>query len=219
MRRLAVFARSPVPGRVKSRLSPALPARLATALYAGLLADTFLAAGAARVDERWACWADDPGPAPSRTLSRTQRGSDLGERLRNTFEELLPAEVDRALIIGSDTPPLTTAHLDEAFTALEIHDLVVGPTQDGGYWCIGLKRTAPELFRDIPWSTREVLSRTLVRAHGAGLSVATVSTLEDLDTALDLAMLVGALAAGRPACGPNARAALQAMGILSASLD
>ena len=217
MRRLAMFARSPVPGRVKSRLSPALPAWLAAALYSGLLADTFRAAGAARADERWACWADEPGPAPNGILSRTQRGSDLGERLRNTFAELLSGEADRVLIVGSDTPPLTAAHIDDAFTALETADAVLGPTVDGGYWCIGLRRPAPDLFRDIPWSTREVLTRTLVRAHGAGLDVATVTTLEDLDTPHDLALLVGAIAAGEPACGPNARAALRAMGMLPAS--
>jgi rSAM/selenodomain-associated transferase 1 len=217
MRRLAVFARSPVPGRVKSRLSPALPARCAAALYAGLLADTFRVAAGARADERWASWADEPGPAPGGILARTQRGEDLGERLRNTFEDLLRNETDRALVVGSDTPALEAADLDRAFAALETHDVVVGPTLDGGYWCIGLGRSAPELFRDIPWSTRDVLTRTLVRAHGAGLRVATVSMLADLDTPHDLALLLGAIAAGEPACGPSARAALHALGMLPAA--
>jgi len=217
MRRLAVFARSPVPGRVKSRLTPALPARLAAALYSGLLADTFLAAAGAAADERWVCWADEPGPAPGGFRSRTQRGDDLGERLRNAFEALLAADADRALIVGSDTPALTPAHLEEAFAALATHDVVLGPSDDGGYWCIGLGRAAPELFRDIPWSTRDVLTRTLVRAHGAGLRVATVRTLADLDTPHDLALLLGAIAAGVPACGPSTRAELHAMGMLPAA--
>jgi hypothetical protein len=219
MRRLEVFARSPLPGRVKSRLSPALPARLAAALYSGLLADTFLAAAGARVDERWACWADEPAPAPGGFRSRAQRGGDLGERLRNAFEELLPLEADRALILGSDTPSLTPAHLEEAFVALESHDVVLGPTTDGGYWCVGLGRPVPALFRDIPWSTREVLTRTLVRAHGEGLRVATVATLPDLDTPHDLALLVAGIAAGEPACGANARAALRAMGMIPAAFE
>lgn len=218
MRRSAVFARSPVPGRVKSRLSPALPARLAAALYSGLLADTFGAVDGAPADERWACWADEAGPAPGGFRSHVQRGADLGGRLLNAFEELLSHDADRALVVGSDTPALTPAHLEEAFAALETHDVVVGPTFDGGYWCIGLGRAAPELFRDIPWSTRDVLTRTLVRAHGAGLGVATVSTLADLDTPHDLALLLGAIAAGEPACGPGARAALHAMGMLPAAL-
>lgn len=218
MRRLAVFARSPVPGRVKTRLSPALPAPMAAALYGGLLADTFAAAGAARVDERWACWADEPGPAPGGFLERTQQGGSLGERLQHAVGRLLTADGDRALILGSDTPPLTGAHIEEAFAALDLLDLVLGPTLDGGYWCIGLKCAVPELFRDIPWSTREVLTRTLVRAQGAGLGVATVATLGDLDTPEDLALLMGALAAGEPACGRHARAALLAMGMLPSRL-
>jgi rSAM/selenodomain-associated transferase 1 len=214
MQRLAVFARSPVPGQVKSRLSPALPAHLAAALYSGLLADTFAAALGAEPDEGTVYWADEPGTPPAGLKACTQRAGDLGERLRHAFEELLTGVEDRALILGSDTPALTSAHVRTAFAALETCDVVLGPTVDGGYWCVGLKRPAPELFRDIPWSTREVLTRTLVRAHGSGLRVATIATLDDLDTPLDLALLVGALAAGTAACGPYARDALRAMGML-----
>lgn len=214
MRRLAVFARSPVPGQVKTRLSPALPAVLAAKLYGAMLTDTLLAATACEADERWVLWADAPGDTPARFNASRQCGADLGARLRQAFDDLLPGTYDRALVIGSDTPPLTAAHLDEAFEALDQHDVVLGPTLDGGYWCIGLRRTAPTLFDDIPWSTREVLTRTLVRAHSAELRATTVATLEDLDTPQDVAMLTGALAAGLPACGTHARAALSAMGML-----
>ncbi len=113
----------------------------------------------------------------------------------------------------SDTPSLTAAHLDTAFAALEQHDVVVGPTLDGGYWGLGLRAPAASLFHDIPWSTREVLVRTLVRAHSAVLRVTTVDTLEDVDTPHDLALLVGALAAGREAAGVHTSAALMAMGL------
>ena len=222
MRRLAVFARAPEPGRVKSRLSPALPPALAARLYAGLLEDTFVAAAGCTVDERHVYWADEAGAAASGFHARLQRGTDLGDRLRAGFGELLLGAGDRALVIGSDTPALTAAHIDEAFAALDQHGVVLGPTVDGGYWCIGLKRAAPTLFEDIPWSTHEVLTRTLVRAHEAGLRASTVATLDDLDTPHDLALLIGALAGvaltgGAPACGSNARAALGAMGFLPAA--
>ncbi|HEY6196162.1 MAG TPA: TIGR04282 family arsenosugar biosynthesis glycosyltransferase, partial [Candidatus Eisenbacteria bacterium] len=190
MRRLAVFARSPAPGRVKSRLSPALPERLAAALYAGLLADAFAAASAAAVDERLVYWADESGATPAGFLARRQPNGDLGERLQHAFAELLPGASDRALVIGSDTPPLTAAHIDGALAALETHDAVLGPTRDGGYWCVGLRRPAPELFAGIPWSTPDVFTRTLARAHAAGLGVATAATLDDLDTPGDVACLV-----------------------------
>ena len=214
MRRLAVFARSPVAGHVKTRLSPALPVQLAAQLYAGMLADTFTAMTAATADERHVFWADDPGDAPRGFQPHTQHGAGLDDRLRHAFDVLLPGTYDSALVIGSDAPPLTAVHIDDAFEALEQHDVVLGPTVDGGYWCIGLRRTSPTLFDDIPWSTREVLTRTLVRAHSAGLRAATVATLEDIDTPHGVAMLAGALAAGLPACGTATRAALVAFGLL-----
>lgn len=210
---LCLFARDPAPGRVKTRLTPALPAPLAARLYAGFLADTWAAATACTVATRRVVhWADTPGTAPAGFDSARQQGADLGERLAHAFEVEL-ALAGPVLLIGSDTPSLTAGHLDAAFAALEHHDVVVGPTLDGGYWGLGLRSPAATLFHDIPWSTREVLVRTLVRAHSAGLRVTTVDTLEDVDTPHDLALLVGALAAGRGAAGGHTRAALTAMGL------
>jgi rSAM/selenodomain-associated transferase 1 len=217
MRRLAVFARAPVPGRVKSRLSPALPARLAALLYAGLLGDTFTAGEGCPADERWAYWADEPGPAPESFRGRAQHGEGLGERLGCAFDELLLTSMDHALVLGSDTPALTRSHLGAAFDALESHDVVLGPTPDGGYWCIGLNRSAPRLFQDIPWSTDQVLACTTERARELDLSVAHLAKLHDLDTPHDLARLLGQLAGGADGCGANAHAALRAMGLLPAS--
>lgn len=210
---LCLFARNPQPGRVKSRLSPALPAPLAARLYAGLLGDTFAAALACtRATRRVVHWADEPGEAPAGFAASRQRGDDLGARITSAFDEEL-ALGGPVLLVGSDTPSLTAAHLDTAFAALDSHDVVVGPTLDGGYWGIGLHANAPSLFTDVPWSTREVLVRTLVRAHSAGLRVATVDTLEDVDTPHDLALLVGACAAGRRAAGAHTRAALADLGL------
>src|SRR5206468_9547807 len=125
---------------------PALPEPMAAELYAGLLADAFAAARDSAAGERLSYWADDPGAAPAGFLVRRQRGGDLGERLRSAFAELLRDESDRALVIGSDTPRLTAAQIDQALAALESHDAVLGPARDGGYWCVGLRRPAPELF-------------------------------------------------------------------------
>lgn len=214
MRTLAVFARAPRPGRVKTRLSPALPAPLAATLYGAVLADTFATVLACPADRRVACWADDPSDVPDGIESATQHGDGLGERLQGAFETLDDRARGAVIVLGSDTPGLRASHLAEAFAALEHHDVVVGPTVDGGYWGLGLRGPAPSLFHDIPWSTREVLTRTLVRAHAAGLRVATVATLEDLDTPHDLALLVGSQAARHDAWGPRARAALAGMGLL-----
>ncbi len=214
MRRVALFARAPLPGLVKTRLSPALPAPLAAAVYAGLLADAVRAMAEAHAEERLVYWAGSAGAVPRVVVSRRQRGEGLGERLAAAFDDLLAAPGDTALVLGSDTPALTSAHVDEACEALDRHDVVLGPTGDGGYWCVGLARGAPELFGDIPWSTDRALATTLARAREAGLSVALVSPLDDLDTPRDLARLVGSLAAGRAGCGANTRAALVAAGLV-----
>ena len=214
---LAVFARNPAVGRVKTRLSPALPAPLAATLYTGLLADTVAAASACTgATTRVLCWADAPGATPAGFTAYAQRGEELGARLAEAFDTWLPAD-GPMLLIGSDTPSLTAAHLDAAFAALATHDVVVGPTIDGGYWGIGLRAPAPWLFVDIPWSTREVLVRTLVRAHAAERRVTTVETLADLDTPHDLALLLGALAADAAAAGAHTRAALTSLGLVPPS--
>jgi len=214
MQRVALFARAPLGSGVKTRLQPALPGRLALDLYAASLADSLTAVAACPAGERFVYWADAHGPARDSIAPRRQRGDDLGARLSAAFEELLEAPPDHALIVGSDAPALRAAHLAEAFAALEAHDVVLGPALDGGYWCVGLRRAAPEIFRDIPWSTDRVLAVTLERARAAGLRVATAATLQDLDTPADLARLVGALAAhDELACGPSMRAALEALGL------
>jgi hypothetical protein len=119
------------------------------------------------------------------------------------------------VIVGSDCPAQQAAALDAAFAALETHDAVVGPARDGGYWLLGLARSAPELLRDMPWSTDAVCATTLARAAALGLRVARLETLADLDTPADLAALVGECARGRAdACGPHTREALRGMGLL-----
>jgi len=195
MRRLGLFARRPAAGAVKTRLSPALPPAQAAALYRALLEDTFAAMLHSRADQRLVFWADEPGDAPPDFIARTQSGGDLGQRLSAAFDDLLFAKGDHALVLGSDTAALTPAHLAEALRLLDRHDVVLGPSPDGGYWCVGLTARTPELFEGIPWSTPAVLERTLERAREAVRSVALIAPLEDLDTPADLARLVGLRAA------------------------
>ena len=218
MRRLALFARPPLPGRAKTRLSPALPAAHAAALAAAMLRDATAALGACRADERSVWWAERPAagsPALAPGLdSHEQSGADLGERLAGAFTTLLDGPGTQALVAGSDTPALTAGHLERALALLAAHDVVLGPAMDGGYWCVGLSRPVPGLFEQVPWSTAEVLRVTLERARGRGLAVGLADPLDDVDTPADLARLVGALAAERSACGPALRAELGRLGLV-----
>lgn len=188
---MAVFARPAVPGRVKTRLSPSLPADLATRLYAAMLADTLETASRAQAERRAIYWSEalsaDPPPGFE---AREQRGAELGARLAAAFEELLAAPGDRAVIVGADCPDLAVAGFAGAFRALEDHDVALGPARDGGYWLIGLRRPAPALFEGVAWSSDRVLDQTRERAAGAGLTVATLEVLEDLDTPGDLVRLI-----------------------------
>ncbi|HEY2954109.1 MAG TPA: TIGR04282 family arsenosugar biosynthesis glycosyltransferase [Candidatus Eisenbacteria bacterium] len=220
MRRIALFARWPRAGEVKTRLSPALPAALACDLHRAMLEDALALAGRATSGERLLYWADAPaardGFAPPPGFGvRDQRGVDLGERLERAFGDLLKESGDRAVILGGDCPALEAPALDQAFDALERHDLVLGPAGDGGYYLVGLARKAPELFRGIEWSTPRVLDQTLARAGRAGLTVHRLGALDDLDTPADLVRWIALRAAGG---GPGAPLeldrVLQAMGLL-----
>jgi rSAM/selenodomain-associated transferase 1 len=269
MRRLALFARHPEIGKVKTRLSPALPPAAACTLYRGMLADAIEAVrGSTLAEERFVYWAeaggadaaggnapwmetgkaDDAGGRTSGTKaahasdasdstlsngetsaraqadgasssgadlpSRLQSAGDLGARLAAALGELLVDQTDRAVILGADCPALDARVLDEAFARLEHAPLVLAPARDGGYALIGLGRQAPALFGGIEWSTDRVLDQTLARAREAGLEVAVLGTLEDVDTAEDLCALVARAVTPGAVVGAHTREALRSLGLL-----
>jgi len=220
MLRLALFARWPVAGLVKTRLSPALPAPLACDLYRAMLEDALVLAAEAEAGERFLYWAGAPSArdgfaTPKGFHVRDQQGEDLGERLERAFDDLLAAPADRAVILGADCPALEAGTLSAAFDALDSHDAVLGPARDGGYYLVGLGRSAPELFRDVEWSTARVLDQTLAHAAKAGLNTALLPALDDLDTPEDLLRWLAIRAGGGGPGAPGALdEALRAMGLL-----
>jgi uncharacterized protein len=183
---VAVFARWPEPGRVKTRLSPALPPELACDLHRAMLEDALSVALAAPASRRSVYWEGAPSPGAGRVPpgfeQRTQVGADLGERLAHAFAELLDDPACHAVVIGADCPDLEARVVEQALEALRRSDVVIGPAIDGGYYLIGLAHPAPELFAGIAWSTPRVLAQTLERTAAAGRSVEQLQPLEDLDT-------------------------------------
>ncbi len=152
---VAVFAKVPVPGRVKTRLQPALGADRACALYRAMLHDTLdkLAQTSFAV-ELWVAG----GMGPRRGLPTfAQRGSDLGERMAGAFAAML-GRADAALIVGSDVPTLPLRCLHAAAAHLRRGDAVLGPASDGGYYLIGA-REVPS-FEAVRWSTCHALADT-----------------------------------------------------------
>jgi uncharacterized protein len=190
-RAVAVFAKAPVPGTVKTRLAgrldPAAAARLQQTL-------TTLALKRARAlpDVRVELWIDGPLDHPFLLRSvrdlgisiQPQRGEDLGSRMAHAIEAML-AHSSRALVIGTDCPAQRTADLEAAFAALDKADAVVQPAEDGGYVLIGMKRCHAELFRAVPWGTDQVMPTTRARAASAGIQLAELPLSWDLDRPAD----------------------------------
>ncbi|GAA2494713.1 TIGR04282 family arsenosugar biosynthesis glycosyltransferase [Streptomyces gobitricini] len=192
---ILIMAKPPRPGTVKTRLHPLLgPARCA-ALQAELIRHTIELA-TAHTPRRYLAYAPDVGgdatavPAGVRFL--LQRGEDLGQRLAAAVTDAFADGARPLLVVGTDAPTLTGDHLTAAFTALESHDVALGPALDGGYYLIGMREPHTSLFSLGPdvWSTDRVLAATRALARGEGLSVALLRPLRDLDTPEDAAALL-----------------------------
>jgi hypothetical protein len=197
---LVMVAKAPRAGEVKTRLHGALGPVGATELYRCFLRDTFAIMEAAR-DARptlslGLCYTPAGEERAFDRLGRdgslllAQRGADLGQRLRHCFEDLFAAGYDSVAIMNSDSPTLPSAYLLAAFDHLKGEEMVVlGPTTDGGYYLIGMRRLHPQLFERITWSTARVLAETRERAREAGLEVILLPEWFDVDTPEELARL------------------------------
>jgi rSAM/selenodomain-associated transferase 1 len=187
---LAVIAKAPVPGRVKTRLCPPCTPAQAAALAEASLRDTLAAMRAATSGARAIVLAGAPGAwhdGDERVVC--QRGEGLDERLAAAFEDL----GGPAVVVGMDTPQVTAAHLRRALRALRRHDAVLGPARDGGYWCIGLAdpARAAAALRGVPMSAEHTLAAQRARLSELGLRVGSVDELHDVDTYADAVEVAG----------------------------
>jgi rSAM/selenodomain-associated transferase 1 len=218
MNRVGIFAKPPVEGQVKTRLTPSIPPGIAADLQLCMVLDAIQTAQAARAGPVALYWASDSGKGGfadhlEEMEIRHQRGADLGERLASAFDELL-ADADRAVVIGSDCPDLSPALVREALAALAEADLVLGPARDGGYYLIGLRRPSPGLFQGIAWSTSRVLAETLARAERLGLRTRCLEMLDDLDTPDDLVRFIARRSVTEVTTGEGTEAVLRQIGLL-----
>lgn len=183
---LIVFLKAPRPGAVKTRLAQKLGADGACAAYRRLV-ETLLK----RLDPLHGVelrFTPDDAQVEIAPWLRTgwrakgQGGGDLGRRLQTAFAEAFAAGAQRVVIIGSDCPEVNAADIQEAWRELRKFDVVVGPAVDGGYWLIGLRQPAPELFEGITWSSETVLAETMQRAKAGRRSIQVLRILTDVDT-------------------------------------
>ncbi len=186
--RILVFLKYPEPGRVKTRLAADLGAEEAARFYRGCVEcvleelrttsyEVTLCYHADWSEQRFRDWLG------SDYLYRPQSRGDLGQRLAGAFAAFPD---DRCLALGTDCPQLPGKRYGQAFEALKPGRVVIGPSRDGGYYLLGLERPSPELFEDIPWSTDQVLARTLERAEKARRTPLLLAPERDIDQEADL---------------------------------
>ncbi len=193
---IVVLAKSPSPGRVKTRMCPPLAPAAAAAVAEALLLDTVDAARAtgatiwcAVAGER-SCVAALLGPGVDLI---SQRGRDLSERLAAAQADAFAAGARRVLLLGADCPTADSDYLRTAFARLEDTEVVVGPAHDGGYVLLAASAPSPGLFDEIDMGTEAVLRQTLAAAAVMDIPVHVLPLRHDLDTVTDL---VAAFASG-----------------------
>jgi len=189
---LAILAKAPVAGSVKTRLIPALGAEGAAALHARLIERTVATACAAGVGPVTLWVTAAPHPCFTALASRfpialaAQPEGDLGARMLAACE----AAAGPAIVIGTDCPALTPSHLREAADVLRAGtDVVLIPAEDGGYVLIGSRRPQPRLFDEMTWSTDQVMAQTRRRLADRGITWRELASLWDVDRPEDLARL------------------------------
>lgn len=198
--RLIIFGRYPTAGKAKTRLIPLLGPTGAALLHRQLVRITVETARRLRTRRSITTELRFTG-ASQRDMAmlfgrdliyREQGPGDLGQRLRVAVAETISSGVGKVILVGTDCPMLDAERLDQAFSALDDHDVVIGPALDGGYYLIGVKSDHPELFSDIAWGGSEVLAQTLDACCRLGLRHILLPTLSDVDTPDDLILWASA---------------------------
>ncbi len=181
---LIVFIRKPELGKVKTRLAATIGQEAALEAYKELLEITRLAATIVNADRH--LWYDGElvmhdSWSPTDFRKFLQPDGNLGYKLEIAFTEAL-ADHQKVLVVGSDCPFISDSIINSAFDSLDEHDIALGPTEDGGYYLLGMKCMNAQLFKDISWSTEIVFEQTLQKIRDLQLKVALLPSLYDIDT-------------------------------------
>lgn len=115
-----------------------------------------------------------------------QKGMNIGEKIQNAFQIICNKSSGKTIVIGTDLPDFTAELINNCFTLLDKFDAVIGPSNDGGYYLLGLKNYFPQIFQNIPWSTNAVLKTTLQILQKNKIKTKIIDELIDIDTELDL---------------------------------
>jgi len=194
---LIIFAREPVPGRVKTRLARKIGDQAAAELYAAMTKDVLDTVTGLTDVRRLLFWTAENYGIPAANAFPgfevfAQQGVSLGDRMFDAFTRAFQGGLKTCCIIGTDSPDLPQRYIGKAFELLDRGDIdvVFGPAEDGGYYLLGLKQACNGFFELIPWGTPRVLDDSLERARHLGLRTALLPKWYDIDTQEDLLCLV-----------------------------
>ncbi|MFQ5569426.1 MAG: TIGR04282 family arsenosugar biosynthesis glycosyltransferase [Rhodothermales bacterium] len=195
---ILVFAKRPVPGAVKTRLTALLTEEEAAGLYEAFLRDALKQYTALDADVR--LYLGPPADlhsfdlAPAGVVVREQQGAGLGERMKRAFVESFAAGYERLVVIGTDHPSLPTGFIEQAFAALsEPGSICIGPCDDGGFYLMGMNDFYPQLFTDMEYSHEQVFTQTLLRVGTTNATLTILPAWYDVDTPDTLKRLVADL--------------------------
>lgn len=194
---IIVFAKAPIAGQVKTRLCPPLTPDEAASLHGSLVLDILERCQSLKGYDRILAGTPSPHHPFFRAMEARfkipvwdQQGEDLGARMAGVFKQALGAPYRSVVVIGTDIPGINGPLLTAAVKGLQDHDVVLGPTVDGGYYLIGLRSPVPDLFENMPWSTDQVYARTKQKIQELGFTLKILPTLRDFDTVEDLQLFI-----------------------------
>lgn len=204
---IVVLARAPS-AQGKTRLTAHMDDARARDLRERLFLDTLDAAWATELPVM-VCFTPDSAREEMQRLApgaalMTQRGEDLGARMRNAMQDAFAAGAETVALIGSDLPALPAQHILDAFEMARSADVVFGPTQDGGFYLVAAYGAMPDIFSGIIWSAPGVLTDVVAAAHARDLVVGFAPEWWDIDRPADLRRVVTISSASAPdvSCGP-----------------
>lgn len=187
-----IFLRYPRNGQVKTRLAKTTSSEFATSFYKSCAENLVSITKKISSINRFVFFSNKSEEKEIKSwlggklFYAHQEGNDLGSRMKNAFEKVLSTGSQKVIIIGTDIPDLSKELICSAFNSLDTNDVVIGPSEDGGYYLLGIKKMYAKLFEGIEYSTSSVLSETLARVKDLNLTYRLLPVLPDIDTEEDL---------------------------------
>ncbi len=182
-RQLIIFIKNPILGKVKTRLAASIGNESALKVYLKLMQHTQEVALQVDCDRHLfydSNISEDDSWSTHSFEKKLQSNGDLGHRMEAAFTNVL-SDGNSTIIIGSDCPEISPQLIEEAYNKLELVDVIIGPTHDGGYYLLGMKDLHPSLFRDIEWSSSTVFDDTIEKIKSAGLLYTQLPIRHDMD--------------------------------------